>query len=136
MVKGICGLASPLFRLGRWAHNSESGSVLSNAMAIESVQGVRQGHPLGPLFFSLSIRSVFDDLSTLLVPEHVFFPYLDDIYIQTTLDRVSSFFDENLPFIRLNKVKSKITSLEEVRRVGMKCSERVWDRKSREKDYR
>ena len=72
--------APSLYRAGRWAYGTSSDLVLSDERILSS-QGVRQGDPLGPLLFSLAIRSLLTDLSTALGPHRRILAYLDDVYI-------------------------------------------------------
>src|SRR5689334_6856502 len=90
---------------------------------IDSAQGVRQGDPMGPLMFSLGIRSLLRELAAILGPERLILAYLDDIYILSpddlALEQTLAFFDERQPSIRLKPAKCKMLALEDIRTDGL-----------------
>jgi hypothetical protein len=73
---------------------------------LESSQGVRQGDPFGPLFFSVAIRRTLDDLMRYLGPDRLLLAYLDDIYVLSPDDQafseVQDFFDGRGSSLQLN----------------------------------
>ena len=55
--------------------------IVSNGEEIaDSATGVRQGDPLGPLFFCLGIHQIMKKISDKF-PQHVILSYMDDITI-------------------------------------------------------
>jgi hypothetical protein len=114
IAEGLRQYAPILYRAGRWAYGCNSSLVLGSPEGrhiIHSAQGVRQGDPMGPLMFSLGIRSLLRDLASTLGPERLILAYLDDIYILSpddqALEQTLAFFDERQPSIRLNPAKCK-----------------------------
>ena len=85
-----------LLRAARWAYGSASPLLMrSDTGQIEqlllSSQGVRQGDPLGPLFFSYGYRGRLDRLAELLAPTKAeFSAYLDDTVVWVPYDDQSS----------------------------------------------
>jgi hypothetical protein len=128
MAKAIRTYAPGLYRMGKWAYNDPAkfimGGIHGDATAIMSSQGVRQGDPLGPLFFSIGIRPILDQLRERLGPNCVVMAYLDDVYVvsksERTLDVIEDFFREQQTSLQLNEEKSYITSVEEIRARGLK----------------
>lgn len=122
--------APPLFRLAKWAYNQPSQLIFSAQHGngppprLLSAQGVRQGDPLGPLFFSLAVRPLLQNLSLSLGPSCTLLAYLDDIYILSnsadTLTKAAAFFDTNGSKLKLNLAKSSIKSLADVKLTGVK----------------
>lgn len=96
---------------------------------IPSAEGVRQGDPLGPFFFSLAIRQTLELLQEKLkvltprnTPPPIVIAYLDDIYIlsgQELLPSTLSVLLEDAP-IKLNEGKTKAYTLQEIRQNGLK----------------
>lgn len=128
MAQAVKTYAPGLYRMGKWAYNDPAklvmGGIHGDATVIMSSQGVRQGDPLGPLFFSIGIRPVLEELKTVLGPESVVMAYLDDVYVlsksERTLDTIEDFFREQQSSLQLNEEKSYITSVEEIRARGLK----------------
>jgi hypothetical protein len=128
IAQGLCQYAPSLYRAGRWAYGTPSSLVLSSpdqsSHIIDSAQGVRQGDPLGPLLFSLGIRSLPTDLASALGPTHLILAYLDDIYIlsqdDSALQQTLAFFELRQPSIRLNPAKRKTLTLTNVKTHGHK----------------
>ena len=127
IAEGLRQYAPILYRAGRWAYGCTSSLVLSSPEGrhiITSAQGVRQGDPMGPLMFSLGIRSLLRDLASALGPNRLILAYLDDIYIlspdDSALEQTLAFFDERQPSIRLNPAKCKTLALEDIRTNGLR----------------
>jgi hypothetical protein len=127
IAEGLRQYAPILYRAGRWAYGCTSSLVLGSPEGrhiITSAQGVRQGDPMGPLMFSLGIRSLLRDLASTLGPDRLILAYLDDIYILSpddqVLDQTLAFFNERQPSIRLNPAKCKMLALEDIRTNGLR----------------
>jgi hypothetical protein len=145
IAEGLRQYAPVLYRAGRWAYGCTSSLVLGSPEGrhiIHSAQGVRQGDPMGPLMFSLGIRSLLRDLASALGPDRLILAYLDDIYIlspdELASEQMLAFFDERQPSIRLNPAKCKSLALEDIRTNGLRilrplvrmssgCWEPVWE---------
>ena len=93
-----------------------------------SAQGVQQGDPLGPLLYSLGMRSVLTRLQYSLVSESLVAAYLDDTYIFSkqpgSLEKVKKFFEEaktdnSNHGSKLNTSKCKEASKEETEKDGL-----------------
>jgi hypothetical protein len=111
IAKGLRQYAPILYRAGRWAYGRTSSLVLGSPEGrhtITSAQGVRQGEPMGPLMFSLGIRSLLRDVASPLGPDRLILAYLDDIYILSpddkALEQTLAFFDERQPSKCLDSV--------------------------------
>jgi hypothetical protein len=90
IAEGLRQYAPILYRAGRWAYGCTSSLVLGSPEGrhiIISAQGVRQGDPMGPLMFSLGIRSLLRDLASTLGPDRLILAHLDDIYILSPDDK-------------------------------------------------
>jgi hypothetical protein len=127
IAEGLRQYAPVLYRAGRWAYGCTSSLVLGSPEGrhiITSAQGVRQGDPMGPLMFSLGIRSLLRDLASALGPDRLILAYLDDIYILSpddqALEQTLAIFDERQPSIRLNPAKCKMLALEDIRTNGLR----------------
>jgi hypothetical protein len=127
IAEGLRQYAPILYRAGRWAYGCTSSLVLGSPEGrhiITSAQGVRQGDPMGPLMFSLGIRSLLRDLAATLGPDRLILAYLDDIYILSpddqALEQTLAFFDGRQPSIRLNPAKCKMLALEDIRTNGLR----------------
>ena len=127
MAKAIKRHASGLWKVAKWAYNEPSNLVFGGIEAapeiIMSSQGVRQGDPLGPLLFSIGIRSTLERLSATFKHRAVVMAYLDDVYIlsnsRDTLDEVLAFFRESGGSLQLNNTKTITFSLAEVKATGL-----------------
>jgi len=110
-----------LYRTAKWAYNTSSDLVLGDII-LKSASGVRQGDPLGPLFFSLAIRPLLQRLQEALGPHYLILAYLDDIYILSlegsTLDKVFNFMDTEDTPLRLNRSKCFEIKLEDITSSG------------------
>ena len=108
LAAGLRDYAPALYRAGRWIYGQPTPLAVTGADGqlelIPSAQGVRQGDPFGPLFFSLAVRQVVDHLVTRLGPGRLLAGYLDDMYVLSsddhTLDDVSRIMDEQACPIR------------------------------------
>lgn len=85
MAAAIAEHCPQLLRTAKWAYDNPTPLVIGSANGtthvLQSSNGVRQGDPLGPLFFSIGIRALLERLETALGEEHVVMAYLDDIFI-------------------------------------------------------
>jgi hypothetical protein len=83
------------------AHPRGDTSSTRHRDIINSAQVVRKGDPMGPLMFSLGIRSVLRGLASTLGPDGLILAYLDDIYIlssyELALEQTQAFFEEEQP---------------------------------------
>jgi len=128
LAQGLKEFAPSLYRAGRWIYGSASKLVVTGGDGkvewLESSQGVRQGDPLGPLFFCLSIRRTLTDLIQHLGPDHLVVAYLDDTYAlskgEGTLVNIRDWWEERGSSVRLNAGKSVEVGLDAVRDGGMK----------------
>jgi hypothetical protein len=127
IAEGLRQYAPILYRAGRWAYGCTSSLVLGSPEGrhiITSAQGVRQGDPMGPLMFSLGIRSLLRDLASALGPDRLILAYLDDLYILSpddlALEQTLASFNERQPSIRLNPAKCKSLALEDIRTNGLR----------------
>jgi hypothetical protein len=128
LARGILQHAPSLYRAARWAYNCETPLVVSGdgePVLLSSSQGVRQGDPFGPLFFSVAIRNTLDGLLQHLGPGHTLLAYLDDIYILSeqpgALDLAAAFFEDNTAAsLSLNLRKCAELSLAFIRQDGLR----------------
>jgi hypothetical protein len=127
LATGLRRFAPGLYRAARWAYGSTTDLVLTGNLGQQhlllSSQGVRQGDPFGPLFFSLGIRTLLDRLSAHLGPHRLILAYLDDVYILShdsqVLADVSSFFDNQAASLRLNLAKSSTHTIQDITQSGL-----------------
>ena len=128
LATGLRRFAPGLYRAARWAYGSTTDLVLTGNHGQQhlllSSQGVRQGDPFGPLFFSLGIRTLLDRLSAHLGPHRLILAYLDDVYIlahdSQVLADVSSFFDNQAASLQLNLAKSSTHTIQDITQSGLK----------------
>jgi hypothetical protein len=80
IAAAIAKFAPTFSRAATWAYNSPSLLITEGLEALASAEGVRQGDPLGPLFFSLALRPTLERLQKQL-PKAQIVAYLDDIFI-------------------------------------------------------
>ena len=79
--EGLVAYAPSLLPYFAWAYGSPAQLLLSNGYKIcESETGIRQGDPLGPLYFSLGIDAILRELRLEFPGAHAL-AYLDDITI-------------------------------------------------------
>jgi hypothetical protein len=127
LASGLARFAPPLYRAGKWAYGTQNDLVLTGSGGelhlLKSSQGVRQGDPFGPLFFSLGVRNLLDKLSHHLGPSRLVLAYLDDVYIlsndEDTLGTVQAFFEHSPSSLQLNLSKSKSYKVEDIRNRGL-----------------
>jgi hypothetical protein len=131
-----------LYRAARWAYGSDSPLLMrSESGRVEasllSRQGVRQGDPLGPLFFSYGYRSRLERMATIPALRDVdMFAYLDDTVVwvphdplgalspqeeaQAALDAIAlDFFDNPGDGLSLNLAKCRIHTTAGLRESGV-----------------
>ena len=126
MAKSVAKFAPDLLPLFRWTYGRAAALVVrddATFTVINATTGVRQGDNLGPLFFSIAIRSLLESLASLLGPRHRIVAYLDDIYILSPepgiLDIVSDHFDRSDLGLKVNQRKSKTLSIEHIKSHGI-----------------
>ena len=127
LAAGLRDFAPALYRAGRWIYGSSSKLAVTGAdgavEVLESSQGVRQGDPFGPLFFSIAIRRTLDELVRHLGPDRLLLGYLDDLYVlspdDTAFADVQTFFDGRGSCLQLNVNKSKSYALDDIRSDGI-----------------
>ena len=111
-----------LYRTAKWAYGEKSDLVIGDTI-LHSSQGVRQGDPLGPLLFSVGLRSTLSALATHLGPHRRVMAYLDDIYILSTdgsaQEDAAIFFSSHTGVLALNTTKTTSITLEDVRSRGV-----------------
>ena len=118
--------AQNYYRLARWAYNQRSPLVVRTPEGVEvlwSCEGVRQGCPLGPFFFSLALRDKLERLGTQVAssPQDRLAAYLDDmILVANNPDHkaaIVNFFanDNTNDGFQLNANKTTVHSLREIR---------------------
>ena len=130
IASGVKRYAPSLYRTAKWAYDTPSDLVLPGSSVelgdppLLSRSGVRQGDPLGPLFFSVAIRAMLEDLSQTLGPNKTVLAYLDDVYIISSdsdpLPDVLTFFDHHSTTLKLNSSKCTSVSFEEIKTNGIK----------------
>lgn len=68
-----------LVRFFRWAYRGPTPLFVGREKAVEAMEGVRQGDPLGPLFFSLGLHPILKLVQETYGVRVV--AYLDDVYL-------------------------------------------------------
>jgi hypothetical protein len=123
IAASIATFAPTFYKAAAWAYNDPSILVMEDGLAIASAKGVRQGDPLGPLFFSLAFRPTLEALARKL-PRATLVAYLDDLYIlnkapQGTLEAAKEVL-KGSPF-SLNLAKSKEKAIKDLKLEGLKA---------------
>nr|XP_031858929.1 uncharacterized protein CI109_005596 [Kwoniella shandongensis]KAA5526001.1 hypothetical protein CI109_005596 [Kwoniella shandongensis] len=113
--------APSLLRSAEWSYGKPSPLLLyggGEVVEIPSEDGVRQGDPLGPLFFSIGIREAVDELQAILGDRYLVLAYLDDIFILGEDDQglaiATEYFAREDSPLSLNVRKCKQVSVEEI----------------------
>jgi hypothetical protein len=105
VAKALGKYSKKLLPAGRWLYGKPTPLVAhdgSVTLIIMSEEGVRQGDPLGPLFFSLALRDSYESFLCLIKQAHVdasitppavlgasMYAYLDDMNALTALPRAT-----------------------------------------------
>ncbi|UOH81738.1 hypothetical protein LQV05_004418 [Cryptococcus neoformans] len=107
---------------GRWRSMHQCCGERANGPT--SSQGVRQGDPFGPLFFSIALRPTLHALSIALGPDTQAVAYLDDIYLfsndPNVMQRTQAFLADKENVIKLNNNKCKQVTFTEMAENGFK----------------
>ncbi|UOH85093.1 hypothetical protein LQV05_001910 [Cryptococcus neoformans] len=123
MAAAVKTHAPTLWRTCKWAYGDSSDLVCGDKV-LQSSQGVRQGDPFGPLFFSITLRPTLNALCQSLGPSTQALAYLDDIYLFSTdsqvLSKTTQFLADKQHIIKLNEKKCKLISFDEIRKDGFK----------------
>ena len=123
MAAAVKTHAPTLWRTCKWAYGDSSDLVCGDKV-LQSSQGVRQGDPFGPLFFSITLRPTLNALSQSLGPSTQALAYLDDIYLfsndSQVLSKTTQFLADKQHIIKLNEKKCKLISFDEIRQEGFK----------------
>jgi hypothetical protein len=126
LAKGVLQHAPSLYRAARWAYNDETPLVVSGdgePVLLFSSQGVRQGDPLGPLFFSIAIRNTLDSLLSNLGSGYAILAYLDDVYLFAedpgALVLAARHLEDNAALLTLNRRKCTEVSLFSIKQGGL-----------------
>ncbi|UOH80215.1 hypothetical protein LQV05_002864 [Cryptococcus neoformans] len=123
MAAAVKTHAPTLWRTCKWAYGDSSDLVCGDKV-LHSSQGVRQGDPFGPLFFSITLRPTLNALCQSLGPSTQALAYLDDIYLfsndSQVLSKTTQFLADKQHIIKLNEKKCKLISFEEIRQDGFK----------------
>ncbi|EAL19915.1 hypothetical protein CNBG0010 [Cryptococcus deneoformans B-3501A] len=123
MAAAVKTHAPTLWRTCKWAYGDSSDLVCGDKI-LHSSQGVRQGDPFGPLFFSITLRPTLNALSQSLGPSTQALAYLDDIYLfsndSQVLSKTTQFLADKQHIIKLNEKKCKLISFDEIRQDGFK----------------
>ncbi|ADV23184.1 Hypothetical protein CGB_F6630C [Cryptococcus gattii WM276] len=115
--------APVLWRTCKWAYGEPSDLICGDTI-LQSSQGVRQGDPFGPLFFSIALRPTLHALSITLGPDTQVVAYLDDIYLfsrdPNIMQRTQAFLADKEDVIKLNHNKCKLITFTEMAENGFK----------------
>jgi hypothetical protein len=93
-----------------WAYKGATDMVLaSGELLAESTSGVRQGDPLGPMFFCMGIQRALEHVGA-LYPNHEIMSYMDDITIMGDQEQMGQIILDfttqlNLVGLKLSPVK-------------------------------
>ena len=130
MATAISQHAPKMLRVARWVYGQPSPLLVvdrrrGQVEVLSSEQGVRQGDPLGPFFFSVGFRPRIEALCQLLqLPVGSLMAYLDDITILSKhgdiMEELHRSFDRLVPdAMVLNREKSVHVTFDHVRTNGL-----------------
>jgi hypothetical protein len=121
-------LAPGLLRFAKYAYGAPSPLLISTADGCEvlhSFTGVRQGDSFGPLFFSLAMRPLIEELKAAdFVSDDGIWAYLDDITMEVcskdTYEGVLSYLEKRQAHYgpKINKAKSWFKPIGELKQSG------------------
>lgn len=117
VAAGTLAHAPDFYRAAKWIYGSPAPLITPTGETIQSEEGVRQGDPLGPLFFSIGIRDTLAELQERLGSDYLVLSYLDDIYILSSssdaVERAERYLRDGP--LQLNQQKCSTYAIEEIR---------------------
>ena len=139
MVDVIRPNSRPLYTIARWADDGVSDLLLRGPdgliSCLLSAQGVRQGDPLGPLLFSITMRPIPADLEVWLGSPYCTVSYVSDVHIKgpsaDIVPWVQEFLANRQSSLQLKVSKCRTASLDSIADEGFATLEHVLGREER-----